>query len=136
MTDDLKDNVRRLYAALAAADPDAIRALVAADVVDHNPDPDQGPGIDGVIEAFRATRAGFPDVTIEVMRVIAEGDIVASHAVFRGTHTGEFMGVPPTGKAIEAEVVDMTRWEGGKLVERWGIFDVATMMGQLGLLPD
>ena len=136
MTDDLKDNVRPLYAALAAADADASRALVAADVVDHNPDPDQGPGIDGVIEAFRATQAGFPDLTVEVLRVIAEGDIVASHAVFRGTHTGEYMGVPPTGKAIEVEVVDMTRWEGGKLAERWGVFDVATMMGQLGLLPD
>lgn len=135
MADAIKDSVRRLYAALTDVDEDAIRALMAPDVVDHNPDPGQGPGVDGVIAAFREMRAAFPDMTVEVLRVIAEGDLAASHARFAGTHRGDFAGMPATGKRVEVEVVDMTRWVDGRMAERWGVFDAAGMLAQLGVLP-
>lgn len=66
---------------------------------------------------------------------IAEGDKVVSRLTIRGTHKGEFMGIPPSGRQFTVELIDIHRISGGKVVERWGIFDQLGMMQQLGVIP-
>jgi predicted ester cyclase len=71
-------------------------------------------------------REGFPDLTIAVEDVMAEGDRVRARVTMRGTHSGEFQGIAPTGKRVEVRAIDMFRIEHGKIVEHWGHADDPT----------
>ena len=77
----------------------------------------------------------FPDLTFSAEDMIAEGDKVAVRFTMRGTHKGEFMGVPATGKQFEVSGIDIVRFAGGKAVEHWGVTDTMAMMQQLGAVP-
>lgn len=79
--------------------------------------------------------AAFPDFQIAVETLIAEGDEVAVRFVLKGTHNGEFMGVPPTGKKVEVPGHVFYRLREGKIVEDPPIFDRALMLEQLGVMP-
>ena len=74
-------------------------------------------------------------MTIAVEDQIAEGEKVVSRLTFRGTHKGELMGVPPTGKTVMIGLIDIIRMEGGQLAEHWGESDDMGMMQQLGVVP-
>ena len=65
--------------------------------------------------------------------MVAEGDKVFIRATMGGTHQGEFMGIPATGKRNEVPFGDFVRFEGGKVVEHWGVTDTGKMMEQLGV---
>ena len=80
-------------------------------------------------------RSGIPDFKATIDDVVAEGDRVVIRMTFRGTQTGEFMGMPPTGKSISVGVIDIFRIAGGKIVEHWGQMDSMGMMQQLGAIP-
>jgi predicted ester cyclase len=71
----------------------------------------------------------------EVQDLIAEGDWVTARTIWRGTHSGEFQGVPPTGKQMAISAFIVERIRDGKMVEHWGLFDQLGMMQQLGLVP-
>jgi hypothetical protein len=80
-------------------------------------------------------RTGFPDLVMSVDMVIAEGDYVGEVLTLRGTHTGTFAGIPPTGKPIEIRSVNICRIEDGLVRERWGASDDLGLLQQLGVLP-
>ncbi len=80
-------------------------------------------------------RAAFPDLTITIEDVIAQDDKVWARSTARGTHLGAWMGLPATGARFEIEVIDICRFEGGKVVEHWGVPDRFAQLVQLGLLP-
>jgi steroid delta-isomerase-like uncharacterized protein len=111
---------------------EALRALVAADVVDHDPAPVQGPGAQGYIDMFTEMRAAFPDLKASPEHITADEDTVALAYTLTGTHKGEFMGIAPTGKAVKARGVQIARFADGKLVERWGSSDQLGILQQLG----
>jgi steroid delta-isomerase-like uncharacterized protein len=77
-------------------------------------------------------RAAFPDLQIRLESVIAEGDLVAYHSVWSGTHLGEWRGIPPTGKRVEWRATCYRRVKDGKLVEGWGTYDWLGVLEQLG----
>jgi steroid delta-isomerase-like uncharacterized protein len=79
--------------------------------------------IDTFKETFSEAREGFPDLSITIEDVMAEGDRVAARVVMRGTHRGEFQGITPTGKRVEVRAIDMFRISNGKIVEHWGHAD-------------
>jgi predicted ester cyclase len=97
------------------------------------------PGVEPGPEGFKQIAgmfiAGFPDINITQDEVIAEGDRVVTRGTCRGTNTGEFMGMPPTGKEVNFSYIDVWRVENGKLAENWVEMDRMTMMQQLGLVP-
>ena len=110
--------------------------LVAPGFVDHNPiGPGIAPGPEGVKQTFAMFRSGLPDMNVTIEDQIAEGDKVVSRLTARGTHKGELMGIPPTGKKLTMGVIDVIRFKGGKAVERWGESDNMGMMQQLGVIP-
>ena len=80
-------------------------------------------------------RSAFPDFKAALEDIVAEGDRVVIRQTWSGTHQGEFMGVPPTGKSVSFGVIDIIRVAGGKCQEHWGQMDTLSLMQQLGALP-
>ncbi len=111
--------------------------LFASDYVLHDPGVPEGE-LRGP-EAFKDQwvsmfRTAFPDLQITIEDQIAEGDKVASRYTSRGTHQGELMGIPATGKRVEVTGTIISRFAEGKIVEEWNNFDVMGMMQQLGVV--
>jgi steroid delta-isomerase-like uncharacterized protein len=105
--------------------------LIAPDMVEHGA---FGAGIGGRDDAQATVsrfRAAFPDLVLGAEDLIAEGERVVLHWVGRGTHEGEFMGLPPTGVKVEARGLDIYRVVDGRVVEHWGYPDVGGLMAQL-----
>lgn len=111
------------------------REVVAPHVVDHDPAPGQGPGPEGFIAFFTTLRTAFPDLAIAVEQEVADDEQIAFAYTITGTHRGDFMGIAPTGRAISARGVQISRFEHGKLVERWGSSDELGILKQLGVEP-
>jgi len=137
--EDNKAIARRVYEAFSQAVSTGnwatLDAVLAADAIDHNPVPGQGPGLEGVKQVFAVFAAGFPDLHFTVEDMIAEGDKVVSRLTMHGTHRGDFQGIAPTGKSITQTGIDILRLAGGKVIERWGEFDNLGLMQQLGVIP-
>ncbi len=136
----LEDNkavLRRLYDEVAnAKNLDVLDEIVAEDSVDHDAFPGMPEkGVEAYRVVFGASHAGFSDFHMAIHDMIAEGDKVAIRATVSGTHDGEFIGMPPTGKTISVGAVEIFEVRNGKITGRWGTPDRATLMEQLGLAP-
>jgi len=128
--------MRRAYELISNGDLDAFAELLSEDFVEHEVSPGLEPTKAGVLQFFTMYRAGFPDLKMEPERMFVDGDTVASYFRATGTHSGEFMGIPPTGKSIDVHGVDIVRFgDDGVGREHWGVFDVMGMMQQLGVVP-
>jgi len=112
-----------------------IDKVTAANYVDHTAAPGVPPGIAGEKAWFAMLHAAFPDGRTTIEDIVAEGDKVVVRGTMTGTHKGEFLGIPATGKKVKISGIDMTRFANGKSVEHWGQWDVAGMMQQLGVMP-
>jgi len=88
-----------------------------------------------IIPHLAAMKSAFPDLRTTVEEQIAEGTTVATRATVRGTHSGPFMGAPPTGIAIETSLLLFNRIEDGEIVRHFGNADLLSIAGPLGLLP-
>jgi len=77
----------------------------------------------------------FPDSRVTIDDMVAEGDQVVTKKTFTGTHTGEFAGIPATGKPVTLQFVDIMRLRDGKIVEHWNCIDQLSFMQQLGAIP-
>lgn len=111
-----------------------IEDLFAEEYVMRNaglPEAIRGPeGFRGVVQQFRGA---FPDIDWTIEHLLTADEMVALHYTVRGTHQGELMGIPPTGNEVEFMGMTLLRFENGKAVEDWGIYDALGMMQQLGV---
>ncbi len=131
MSEDNKAKMRQFYEEVVQNGNIArLDEFAAPDFVDHNPGPGQAPGAEGIKQFFTAIRAAVSDLRVSVEQIIAEGDRVAAHVSMSGTHTGELMGLPPSGKEVVIRVSDIVRIENGKAVERWGVEDMSGFVSQ------
>jgi steroid delta-isomerase-like uncharacterized protein len=111
--------------------------LFATDFVDHSPAaPNLPPGPEGQRQVLHVFRSAFPDLRVTTEEIIVEGDKAALRWTARGTHQGELMGVPATGKEITLAGIDVLRLAGGKITERWAQGDNLGMLQQLGVVPE
>ena len=113
----------------------AVDELVAADAVDHSAPPGFPAGAAGLKQLFAMFRAAFPDVEARLQECIAEGDKVAIRSRTSGTHSGPFMGIPPTGRQFLVEGLAIYRLADGRIVEHWGQMDNLGLLQQLGAIP-
>lgn len=130
-----QDNIaatERLGAAVNSGNLDALHEVFAPNVIDHDPASDQAPGPEGFIQFFTGFRAAFPDLNISVEQLVADEDNVAIAYTVTGTHRGDFLGIPATGKSIKARGVQIARFENGQIVERWGSSDQLGILQQIG----
>lgn len=103
--------------------------------IDHNRPPGLPPGVAGLKALVGMYRAAFPDVRMKIEDQISEGDKVVTRWTATGTHQGDLMGIPATGKVATVTGIDITRIVGNKIVENWNQFDQMGMMQQLGVIP-
>lgn len=93
------------------------------------------PYVTGVKRAIASLHSAFPDFSMTVEELVSSGDRVWGRMTARGTHRGPLGPMPPTGKRMEITVIDIMRFQDGKLVEHWGVPDRFAMMEQLGMRP-
>jgi steroid delta-isomerase-like uncharacterized protein len=118
------------------ANLDALREFVAPDYVLQEPgavDPIVGP--EGLAPYIRAIHSAFPDHRLRIDAIVAEGDQVAWSWTMSGTHHGEYLGIPATGRAVSMTGIALYRLAGGRIVERSGEADTLGLLHQLGALP-
>ena len=129
--------MRRCYELINAGDLEGFGGFLADDFIEHEETPGLEPTKEGVLEFFRLYKAAFPDLRFVPEDFIAEGDKVVVRVRASGTHSGDFMGMPATGKQIDVQLIDIIRFEDDGLGhEHWGVADVMTMMQQLGVIPE
>jgi steroid delta-isomerase-like uncharacterized protein len=129
--------MRRAYDLINAGDIDGFGELLADDFVEHEDSPGLEPTKEGVKALFRTYVAAFPDLRFNAEDVIASGDRVVARARVSGTHQGEFLGIPATGKSIDMQLIDIVRFrDDGLACEHWGVFDALGMLQQLGVVPE
>lgn len=138
-----KEIVRRYYEeAFEEGRTDLLEELVARDVVNHDPlsdaelTPEEARGFEGFERHVMAAKEGFPDATVRIEELLADGDMVTVRFVFEGTHEGRFAGIEPTGKRVSQTNLGLYRVADGKIAERWVESDTLTMLQQLGVLPE
>jgi steroid delta-isomerase-like uncharacterized protein len=128
--------MRQIYDVISTGDVDRADELLAEDLIEHEDQPPGSPeGREGFKDFVRRMKAGFPDLKCHIEDMTVDGDKVWARARLAGTHQGEFMGVPATGKRVEFEVIDIGRFENGKGVEHWGVSDAMSLMAQIGAIP-
>ena len=114
---------------------DILDEIVSPDSLNHEAyNPEWERGAAGYEKTFEWLLAAFPDFRCEIEEILAEGDRVAARVTMSGTHEGEFVGVPPTGKRFSVRQVHWFRLADGKLVERWAVRDDLGMLQQLGAI--
>lgn len=115
---------------------EAVEEYFADGYVEHNTvEPDPIEGLDNIKEMYDDILTACPDMTVTIEEVIARDDLVAVRYVSRGTHLGEFMGIPPTENEVEIEGKDWYRFEDGKVVEGWVQINALGLLQQLEVLP-
>jgi steroid delta-isomerase-like uncharacterized protein len=133
---DNKDIVRRFVeAAQTRHDLTAVDTMMSPDFVDHSVPPGLPPDRDGVKMQFTMFFSALPDLRAVIHEQIAEGDKVMTRKSLRGTHRGDLFGVPPTGKSISIEVIDILHVRDGKITDHWNLVDQLGLMRQLGAIP-
>ena len=115
---------------------DHVEQLMLPDFVQLDPFPGQGPGREGVKGVVAAFRSAFPDMHWAIEEQVGEGEKVVSRLAFTGTHRGEFMGIPASGKRVHVKGVAVDRVAGGKMADSRVLMDTMSMMRQLGALPE
>jgi steroid delta-isomerase-like uncharacterized protein len=132
---DNKTIVRRYYdEVLNQGRVEVIDEIAAADYVEHDPLPGQGNGRGDLQARVALLRAAFnPSFTIE--DIVAEGDRVVVRWTSNGTHTGEFLGIPPTRKEYRIAGIDIHAVRDNRMAEHWHVVDQLSQLQQLGLIP-
>jgi len=134
MSDENKAIVNRFFEELNKGNLGVIDTFIADNFVEHEEmPPGTPPGREGVKAFFSMLRGAFPDLRMDVQQVVAEGDLVSVFLAMNGTHNGEFVGIPATGKRVSMPVADLIRFQNGKATEHWGVTDMAGLMQQLGV---
>lgn len=124
----------KFNAAWEAKDKATLSELLSDDFVTHNPDPMiPSTGKQQILDQVDAYFGMSSDMKASGQVMLVDGDLVAGVALIKGTNDGAMGDMPATGKAWEATAMDVLRFENGKIVEHWGVFDAMSMMSQLGM---
>lgn len=131
-----KTIVRRIFDELLnQEDKSVIDQVFAADAVVHDPFMGTAQGADAFRQLLGMFDAAFPGHRVTVEGMVGEGDFVSVLHTHTATHTGNFMGVPGTGKTAVVNGIELFRLENGRIVEFWRKDDDVSLLMQLGILP-
>jgi steroid delta-isomerase-like uncharacterized protein len=120
-------------AMLNSHDADLVDQFVAEDYVNHNPF--VAGGREGNRQFWSGFFAALPDLTATIEDLVVAGDRVVGRFVYRGTHTGDLMGIPASGNAVEMRSIDIWRVGGGLFVEHWDELNLLQVFQQVGVVP-
>jgi steroid delta-isomerase-like uncharacterized protein len=130
-----KESARAVFEIWSTGELDLLDALVAPDVVHHDPyDPNGSHGLEGMKRTIELNRRAFPDMRLVVEDQIAEGDKVVTRWRGEMTHLGALGGVEPTGNRVTISGITIDRFESGKIVEAWRSMDTLGLLRGIGAL--
>jgi steroid delta-isomerase-like uncharacterized protein len=130
-----KAAVRHFNDSFNANDLDEAVSVFAPNAVIHNSGAPDPLNVEGFKQFGGVFRTAFPDGKLTIEDLIVDGDKVVSRVTYRGTQTGDMLGIPPTGKPVTVSAMIIDQFAEGKIVESWRLFDQMGMMQQLGLIP-
>jgi steroid delta-isomerase-like uncharacterized protein len=134
-----KAAIRRFHDATNARDPELISRtideLFHPDALLRTPLPIEATGAQAMKEVWARLLGVFPDLGVTIEDLLAEGDKVVSRNTVTGTHRGDYMGHPPTGKPVTYSEIFIFRFADGRIAETWGVVDVFSQMKQIGVIP-
>jgi len=112
---------------------DTLDEIISIEYTNHSPgmpNPPKGP--EGLKPIITAIRKAFPNLNYEIKNMVSSEEQIAVHTIMRGTHDGDFFGIPATGNKVEVEQMQIERIQGGKIIEHWRVTDDMSVMKQLG----
>jgi len=117
---------------IEGADINVFNEIIAPGFINHSAPQGVPKGPEGVLYFFNNfLRPSFPDLKVEIVKQVAENDLVTTHKIFHVTHKGEFMGVAATGRSITIEVIDIIRLKDKRFIEHWNVLDWQQVMTHL-----
>jgi steroid delta-isomerase-like uncharacterized protein len=128
--------LRLLEQGFNANDPAVFDELLADDFVNHDPSQPDATDREGLKRFWSALCHAFPDQHTAVEDLVGEGDRVVKRAIWRGTQSGELLGIPPTGKQATMSTISIYRLADGKVRDMWWAYDSLGLLRQLGALPE
>jgi predicted ester cyclase len=134
-TEENKALVQQLFHSMERDDVSAANQIIAANWVNHDPSLPPLQGYEGFKQLVMLFQSAFPGLQLEIEDTLAEGDKVAARFRLRGTNTGSFQGMPPTGRAIDVTGTGIFRVVDGKVTDNWVNLDALGLMQQLGVVP-
>jgi steroid delta-isomerase-like uncharacterized protein len=132
-SEDNKAVVRACFDEASKGNFDALDEILTPGYVLH---PEEVRGADGLAEMVARYRSALSGLRVDIEQQFTEGDFVATRYTIRGTHDGDLMGVPPSGKDVAFAGITISRCEDGRLAEEWEITDALGLLGQVGALPE
>jgi len=114
-------------------DPDLVDRFVADEYRNHNAFVADGRGANR--QFWTVFFAALPDVSVTMEDLVISGDRVVGRFVYRGTHTGELMGIPASGNPVEMRSIDIWRVQDGMFVEHWDELNLLEVFQQMGAIP-
>ena len=132
-TEDIKAVVKRFNKeVIEEGNLQSFKELMDSAFINHSAPPGANKGPDGMIYTFNEIlRPAMPDMKVMIYSQVAEGDLVTTRKAIVGTQTGTLLGVPPTGKQVTIDVIDMVRIRDGKYYEHWGVNTLPSVLAQL-----
>jgi predicted ester cyclase len=131
--DDNQAAVRACFENASQGNFDALDEVVAPGYVLH---PQDVQGVDGLKQMVEGYRSALSGLRVTIDQQLADGDYVATRFTISGTHDGDLMGAPPTGKDVAFTGITISRCEGGRIMEEWELTDTMGLLGQIGALPE
>lgn len=125
--------VRACFENASQGNFDALDEIVTEDYLLH---PEEVHGADGLKEMVQGYRDALNGLRVTIDQQFSEGDYVATRYTITGTHDGDLMGTPPTGRDVAFTGITISRCEGGRIVEEWEITDTVSLLGQIDALPE
>ena len=106
--------------------------IIDPEFINHSAPPDVPKGPEGVLYYFNYfLRPAFPDIKVEIVDLVAEGDKVVTHKAFHATHNGDFLDMAATHKEVLIDVIDIVRIKDNKIIEQWSLMDLDKVMSQI-----
>jgi steroid delta-isomerase-like uncharacterized protein len=135
-----KATLGRFHDAVNSGDAELIAKtideVVDPDVRIGTPLPIDATGAQALKQVWATLLRAYPDLHVTVEDVIAEADKLVCRNVVTGTHQGEYLGLPPTGRSVTYNEIFIFRFEGGRIAETWGVVDLLAQLRQLGAIPE
>jgi len=133
MTEQNTNAVRACFEQASRGNFAALGAILTSDFVLHSPN--EVRGAEGLSSMVKGYRNALPDLELTIDHQFAAGDYVASRFTIRGTHDGDLMGVPASGRRVEFTGITISRCRDGRIAEEWELTDTVGLLGQVGALP-
>jgi predicted ester cyclase len=132
-SEDNKAVVRACFENASQGNFGALPEIVTPDYVVH---PEEARGVDGLQEMVENYRSAIGGLTVTIDQQFTEGNFVATRYTIRGTHEGDLMGTPATGRDVAFTGITISRCEDGRIAEEWELTDMMSLLGQVGALPE